>query len=200
MCSWSEVAVVGFFVKLSDEQCVWMTELAFLRRTSPQYCFGRRWNMMAKGPFPECPGCGNAYRFRLGSSEGFGCDVVSCSWGVATTYSPEICRDPTVYSLYIDALPDTSLRSVARLALQLGIPSSEAREQIRNLPVRYASGEASEVFALRHKLESEGYVVSIQPTFPYDVFDPNPQGKFPLSTEEIEAFQAEYSENNGVDF
>jgi hypothetical protein len=150
--------------------------------------------MMAKGPFPECPGCGNAYRFRLGSSEGYGCDVVSCSWGVATTYLPEICRDPTVYSLSIDALPDTSLRSVARLALRLGIKSSEAREQIRNLPIPFASGSASEVFALRQKLETEGYGVSIQPIFPYDVFDPNPQGKFHLSLEEIKAFQREQSD------
>lgn len=142
-----------------------------------------------KGLFPNCPGCGNAYSFRHGASQGYACHVQRCPWGIATTYIPEILKDRTVYTLSIDALPDESLRSIARLALRLGLSSAEVRQRCRSLPIPVARASASKVFSLRQELETEGYRVSIVPPFPYDVFDPNPEGKFPLTEEQIKALR-----------
>ena len=148
-----------------------------------------------KGLQDNCPGCGNAYFFREGASQGYGCDIEGCLWGAVTSYHPAIFNDPTVYAVSIEALPDDSLRSIARLALRLNIPATEARRWLRDLPIQVADLRAPEVFALRCELESEGYRVSISPSFPHEVFDPEPQGQFALSAEEILLFQLNSDES-----
>ena len=140
---------------------------------------------MMKGLHDDCPGCGNAYHFRLGSSQGLRCRVDGCHWGVVTTYVPAILEDPTSYTLSISSLPDNSLESVARLALRFNIPLPEARSLRASLPKPVYSGGAADVFALREELLAQKYGVTIGPHFKYDVFDDLPQGEFPLTAEDI---------------
>jgi hypothetical protein len=144
---------------------------------------------LTKGLFADCPGCGNAYFYREASSQGYGCDAQGCSWGVATTYLPAILHDQTLYTVSIESLPDDSLRTIARLAIRLGIPSVDVRQRVGSLPMRVAEVRAGEALRLRQDLEAEGFGVGIAPPFPYNVFDTKPQGKFPLSPDEVKAFQ-----------
>ena len=135
--------------------------------------------------FPECPGCGNAYFFREGRVQGYGCRIDACDFGCTKPYYPEIIRDGTVYKIFVEDWGNNWKKSLAKVSLRLGIPIKEMRKFRDDRESHLFQGRAEEIFKVRAEFETIGLILRIDPSFKYDVFDKNIDGKWPLTDESI---------------
>ena len=139
--------------------------------------------------FPECPGCGNAYNFRQGGSQGCACKIDECEFGYATTYIPEIILDSTIYKVFVEDWGIDWKRALVKIALKLNISVGELRKSKNNREYCLVQGYAQYIFHFRSELNPLGLILRIEPEFPYDIFDINLESEWSLSNEEIKYFK-----------
>jgi hypothetical protein len=113
-----------------------------------------------------CEICGSPTEgFREGRSDGIRC--TQCDWSVATTYTPPIQLDRTIYEVRIDHGDYRDTLQVKAIAQVTGSNLLNAREFLQSSRPMVFRGDASHVAEVRDSLIAAGLIVSIQPDFPW---------------------------------
>lgn len=137
------------------------------------------------GLYPECPRCGNLVVRAGKRSAALRCKNGACDVGMAWSYFLPIEKDPVEYALSLRPLGEAWKEKAARLAMRFGLPLKEAARLKGPENVFVFRGRAPEVFHIRKEMAIQGVAVSIEPAFPYDVYDPSPEGEFPPTEEQL---------------
>jgi hypothetical protein len=103
--------------------------------------------------------------FREGRTDGIRC--TQCDWSVATTYTPPIQLDGTIYEVRIDHGDCRSTQQVKAIAQVMGSNLLSARELMQSSRPIVFRGDASHVAEVRDSLITAGLVIAIQPNFPW---------------------------------
>lgn len=113
-----------------------------------------------------CPQCGGvAQGFREGRTDGIRC--TQCDWSVATTYTPPIQLDPTIYEVRISHGDYKDARQVKAVAHVVGGNFLNAREILQDSQPIVFNGKAQHVVQVRESLLAAGLMVAIKPEFPW---------------------------------
>jgi hypothetical protein len=122
--------------------------------------------MMENQPVFVCPQCGGvALGFREGRTDGIRCTV--CDWSVATTYTPPIQLDRTIYEVRIERGDYRDAGQIKAIANVTGGNFLSARDLLKISQPVVCSGDAQHVLQVRDSLLAAGVVVAIQPAFPW---------------------------------
>lgn len=113
-----------------------------------------------------CPQCGgDALGFREGRTDGLLC--TQCDWSVATTYTPPIQLDRTIYEVRIERGNYQDAKQVKAIAHVIGGNFLSARGLLKNEQSVVFSGDAQHVMQVRDLQLAVGVVVAIQPGVPW---------------------------------
>ena len=118
---------------------------------------------------------------------GLRCKKAGCGVRVVTSYFPPIEEDRTEYALSMRPLGEAWKEKAARLAVRFELPLREAARLKGPEDVFVFRGRAPEVFRLREEMAVQGVAVSIEPAFPYEVYDPSPEGEFQPTEEQLDS-------------
>jgi hypothetical protein len=111
----------------------------------------------------ECPQCESAtLTAAKGSSLVVSC--TQCEWSVDTTNHNQPQCDLTSYKVFVFSERLASAQSVARLAVEVGIPSARAILSER-LPLN-ESANAETVLHIYRRVHGHGFSVCTEPPFP----------------------------------
>lgn len=113
--------------------------------------------------FPQCGG--EALGSREGHTDGLLC--TQCDWLVATTYTPPIQLDRTIYEVRIEHGTYQDVKLVKAIAHVIWGNFLSARGFLKNEKSVMFSGDAQRVMQVRDLLFAVGFVVAIQPEFPW---------------------------------
>lgn len=140
-------------------------------------------NVFSEGLEDCCPECANVVFYRKNHVQGYFCTKSECHYGFATSYIPEIRRDSTQYKIFILSLGKNWKQSIVFLSLKFNININETRKF--KIPGKLLlSADAVKIFHVKQQLRERNIQIEIVPEYPYEVWDNNPQGEFPLSTAE----------------
>jgi len=113
-----------------------------------------------------CAVCGSSTQgFREGRTDGIRC--TQCDWLVATTYTPPVQLDRTIYEVRIDQGDYRDIQQVKAIAHVMGSNLLNARELLQTSRPIVFRGDAPHVAQVRDSLIAEGLIVAIQPEFPW---------------------------------
>jgi hypothetical protein len=113
-----------------------------------------------------CEACGSPTTgFREGRTDGIRC--TRCDWSVATTYTPPIQLDQTIYTVRIERGDYRDTQQVKAVAHVVGSNLLTARELLRSSQPTVFRGDASHVVQVRDLLLAAGVSIEIQPKFPW---------------------------------
>jgi hypothetical protein len=124
--------------------------------------------------------------YREKHSAGLRCKHGACDVGISHTYFPPIEEDTVEYVISLRPLIEAWKEKAARLAVRFGLPLAEAARLKGPEDVFVFRGRAPEVFRIRQEMAAQGVAVSIEPPFPYDVYDLTPEGEFPATEEQLD--------------
>jgi hypothetical protein len=114
-----------------------------------------------------CEKCGGPVELRHeGSTQGLFC--TKCDWSVVTTRLPEILGDETSYEVTVSSGDYTNEQHMKTVATLTGLNYLAARKLMQShADFVVFTGKASQVAAIRKKLELARLSYKIKPPFPW---------------------------------
>jgi hypothetical protein len=94
---------------------------------------------------------------------------------------PEIEINSTPYKIFVLSLGENWKQNIVFLSLKFDLNIKEAR-QFKTSGKLLLTADAVRIFHVRQQLIDRG--IEIIPKYPYEVWDNNPQGEFPMCTVE----------------
>jgi hypothetical protein len=114
-----------------------------------------------------CPACGSTRVETSWCPRSYSLRCAACGWAVATSRFPPIFDDPIVYRIFLVPGGSDRLRAVQAIKTNCGGTSVGVKQRLAEPRVYLFEGTAVRVFRRIENLKSDGFVLEIEPSFPY---------------------------------
>lgn len=114
-----------------------------------------------------CPECGGTVKARIQGQKTYVISCISCEWSVATTSISSLEEDTTIYTLYLEKDQQLHFEQLLVVAKISGMNVLQVKKACDASEYLIFKGLATEVLAVKEKLEEQQIGFIVVPTFDY---------------------------------